>query len=168
MELNLNAGESSSESDSQRVKVLIIGSGPAGLSAALYAARAELNPIVLTGMTLGGQASLTHVIENYPGFPDGLDGAELGNLFQQQAERFGAQVVFDTATEVDFSSRPYKVKTYGAEYAADTIIITTGANPRHLEVPGEDLMVGKGVSYCGTCDGFFFKDKEVEIGRAHV
>lgn len=163
MELNLNAGDSSSDSGNQHVKVLIIGSGPAGLSAALYAARAELKPLVLTGMTLGGQASLTHIIENYPGFPEGLDGAELGNLFQQQAERFGTEVVFDTVTEVDFSSRPYKVKTYGGEYTADSVIITTGANPRHLEVPGEDLMVGKGVSYCGTCDGFFFKDKEVVV-----
>jgi thioredoxin reductase (NADPH) len=162
MELNINASLNS-ESMSKHVKVLIIGAGPAGLSAALYAARAELNPVVLTGMTMGGQASITHIIENYPGFPEGLPGPELGELFRAQAERFGAEIVFDTATEVDFSEKPYKVKTYGAEYTADSVIITTGATPRHLEVPGEVELTGKGVSYCGTCDGFFFKDKEVVV-----
>jgi len=163
MEMSINPGDSQKKSEPKDVKVLIIGSGPAGLAAALYAARADLKPIVLTGMTLGGQASLTHIIENYPGFPEGLGGAELGELFKVQAERFGAEVVFDTAIEVDFSSKPYKVKTYGAEYNADTIIISTGANPRHLEIPGEEEFTGKGVSYCGTCDGFFFKDKEVVV-----
>jgi thioredoxin reductase (NADPH) len=162
MELNINASLNS-ESMSKHVKVLIIGAGPAGLSAALYAARAELNPVVLTGMTMGGQASITHIIENYPGFPEGLPGPELGELFRAQAERFGAEIVFDTATEVDFSEKPYKVKTYGGEYTADSVIITTGATPRHLEVPGEVELTGKGVSYCGTCDGFFFKDKEVVV-----
>ena len=86
-----------------------------------------------------------------------------GELFKQQAERFGAKVVFDTATEVDFSEQPYKVKTYGGEYLADTVVIATGATPRHLEIPGEEEFTGKGVSYCGTCDGFFFKDKEVIV-----
>ncbi|MEJ2485096.1 MAG: thioredoxin-disulfide reductase [Anaerolineales bacterium] len=162
MELNINASLNS-ESMSKHVKVLIIGAGPAGLSAALYAARAELNPVVLTGMTMGGQASITHIIENYPGFPEGLPGPELGELFRAQAERFGAEIVFDTATEVDFSEKPYKVKTYGGEYTADSVIITTGATPRHLEIPGEVELTGKGVSYCGTCDGFFFKDKEVVV-----
>lgn len=135
MELNLNLSSSES-SESKHVKVLIIGSGPAGLSAALYAARAELNPVVLTGMTLGGQASITHIIENYPGFPEGLGGAELGELFKAQAERFGAEIIFDTATEVDFSESPYKVTTYSGVYTADSIIISTGATPRHLDVPG--------------------------------
>ena len=162
MELNLNLSSSES-SESKHVKVLIIGSGPAGLSAALYAARAELEPVVLTGMTLGGQASITHIIENYPGFPEGLGGAELGELFKAQAERFGAEIVFDTATEVDFSESPYKVTTYSGVYTADSIIITTGATPRHLEVPGEVEFTGKGVSYCGTCDGFFFKGKDVVV-----
>lgn len=162
MELNINrTGNGSTES--KHVKVLIIGAGPAGLSAALYAARAELSPTVLTGMTMGGQVSITHIIENYPGFPEGLPGPELGELFKAQAERFGADVVFDTATEVDLSERPYKVKTYSGEYLADTIIISTGATPRHLEVPGEQEFTGKGVSYCGTCDGFFFKGKEVVV-----
>jgi len=162
MELNLSSASGSS-AETKHVKVLVVGAGPAGLSAALYAARAELNPVVLTGMTIGGQASITHIIENYPGFPEGLPGPELGELFRAQAERFGAEIVFDTATEVDFSARPYKVKTYGGEYTADSIIITTGATPRHLEVPGEVELTGKGVSYCGTCDGFFFKDKEVVV-----
>ncbi len=162
MELNLSSASNAS-AESKHVKVLIVGAGPAGLSAALYAARAELNPVVLTGMTIGGQASITHIIENYPGFPDGLPGPELGELFRAQAERFGAEIVFDTATEVDFSEKPYKVKTYGGEYTADTVIITTGATPRPLDVPGEVELTGRGVSYCGTCDGFFFKDKEVVV-----
>lgn len=147
----------------KREKMVIIGAGPAGLSAALYAARAELAPVVLTGMTMGGQAALTHIIENYPGFPEGLGGVELGELFKQQAERFGARVVYDTATEVDLSSQPYKVRTYGTEFQTDTVVIATGANPRHLEIPGEEEFTGRGVSYCGTCDGFFFKDKEVVV-----
>lgn len=162
MELNLSSASSAS-TESKHVKVLIIGAGPAGLSAALYAARAELNPVVLTGMTIGGQASITHIIENYPGFPDGLPGPELGELFRAQAERFGAEIVFDTAIEVDFTKKPYRVKAYGGEYTADSVIITTGATPRNLEVPGETELTGKGVSYCGTCDGFFFKDKEVVV-----
>lgn len=162
MELNLSSASNAS-AESKHVKVLIVGAGPAGLSAALYAARAELEPVVLTGMTIGGQASITHIIENYPGFPDGLPGPELGELFRAQAERFGAEIVFDTATEVDFSEKPYKVKTYGGEYTADTVIITTGATPRPLDVPGEVELTGRGVSYCGTCDGFFFKDKEVVV-----
>ena len=154
---------SSSDGESQHVKVLIIGSGPAGLAAALYAARAELEPVVLTGMELGGQAALTHIIENYPGFPEGVGGAELGELFQKQAERFGARVEFDTAESVDFSQRPYRVKTTNGEYMAETVIITTGATPKHLEIPGERELTGKGVSYCGTCDGWFFKDKKVVV-----
>lgn len=145
------------------VKVLILGSGPAGLSAALYAARAELAPVVLTGMQLGGQAALTHAIENYPGFPTGVGGAELGELFQKQAENFGAKVEFDTAHEVDLSQRPFKVTTDSGEYRADTLILTTGANPTHLEIPGEVELTGRGVSYCATCDGWFFKDKKVVI-----
>jgi len=147
----------------ENVKLLIIGSGPAGLAAALYAARADLNPVVLTGMTMGGQASLTHLIENYPGFPEGLGGAELGELFKVQAERFGTKVVYDTAIDVDFSERPYRVETYNSIYFADTLIISTGANPRHLDIKGEEEFTGKGVSYCGTCDGFFFKDKEIVV-----
>jgi thioredoxin reductase (NADPH) len=153
----------SANDNEKYVKVLILGSGPAGLSAALYAARAELAPVVLTGMQLGGQAALTYAIENYPGFPTGVGGAELGELFQKQAENFGAKVEFDTAHEVDLSQRPFKVTTDTGEYKADTLILTTGANPTHLDVPGEVELTGRGVSYCATCDGWFFKDKKVVI-----
>ncbi|HEY2981347.1 MAG TPA: thioredoxin-disulfide reductase [Anaerolineales bacterium] len=144
-------------------KVLILGSGPAGFSAALYAARAELAPIVLTGMQLGGQAALTFTIENYPGFPEGVGGALLGELFQKQAEHFGATTEFDLATGVDFSQRPFKVTTDSAEYLADTLIVTTGASPNQLKVPGELELTGRGVSYCATCDGWFFKEKKVIV-----
>lgn len=147
----------------KKVKVLILGSGPAGLSAALYTARANLEPVVLTGMDLGGQVSLTNTIENYPGFPEGVGGQELVDLFQKQAERFGASVEYDTATEVDLSERPFKIKTYNSEYLADALIISTGAQPNHLNVPGEKEFTGRGVSYCATCDGWFFKDKSVVV-----
>lgn len=147
----------------RHVKVLILGAGPAGLSAALYAARAELAPVVLTGMQLGGQAALTHTIENYPGFPEGVGGAQLGELFQKQAEHFGAKVEFDMAHEVDFSQRPYKVTADSGDYFAESVIITTGASPVHLNIPGEEKLTGRGVSYCATCDGWFFKDKKVAI-----
>ena len=150
-------------SNEKNVKVLILGSGPAGLAAALYAARAELEPIVLTGMQLGGQAALTHLIENYPGFPEGVGGAQLGELFQKQAEHFGAKVEFDLANEIDFSQRPFSVKTDSGEYKAETLILSTGATPLHLEIPGETELTGRGVSYCATCDGWFFKDKKVVV-----
>ncbi len=152
-----------SNGNSNHVKVLVLGAGPAGLSAALYAARAELAPVVLTGTQLGGQAALTFTIENYPGFPEGVGGAELGELFQKQAEHFGAKVEFDTASEVDLSQHPFKVKTDSGEYTADSIIISTGADPNKLKVPGEETLTGRGVSYCATCDGWFFKDKKVVI-----
>ncbi|MCX7754425.1 MAG: thioredoxin-disulfide reductase [Anaerolineales bacterium] len=157
------SASSSNITEPKHVKVLILGSGPAGLSAALYAARAELAPVVLTGMELGGQAGLTHTIENYPGFPEGVGGPELGELFQKQAERFGAVVEFDTATAVDLSQRPFRVITENGEYLAEALIIATGARPNHLEVPGEYELTGKGVSYCATCDGWFFKDKKVVV-----
>ncbi len=153
----------SNNGNEKHAKVLILGSGPAGLSAALYAARAELAPVVLTGMQLGGQAALTHAIENYPGFPEGVGGAQLGELFQKQAEHFGARVEFDMAHEVDFSQRPYRVTADSGEYTADTLIVTTGASPNHLNIPGEVELTGRGVSYCATCDGWFFKDKKVVI-----
>ena len=164
MDLSLNIPSSSQQpSDDETQQCVIIGSGPAGLSAALYAARAELAPLVLTGTQLGGQAALTHIIENYPGFPEGIGGPKLGELFQEQAERFGAKVEFETATGVDLSSRPFTVKTYGREIKAETIIIATGASPNHLNIPGEEELTGRGVSYCATCDGWFFKGKEVVV-----
>jgi thioredoxin reductase (NADPH) len=164
MNFNLNNfSAASSDNEETQVKVLILGTGPAGLSAALYAARAELEPVVLTGMEHGGQVSLTYTVENYPGFPDGVGGTELVELFQKQAERFGARLEYDTATEVDLSNRPFRVKTYNTTYLADTLIISTGATPRHLEIPGEKELTGRGVSYCATCDGWFFKDKDVIV-----
>jgi thioredoxin reductase (NADPH) len=161
--MTLSEVPSNSSEQVKKVKVLILGSGPAGLSAALYAARANLEPVVLTGMDLGGQVSLTNTIENYPGFPEGVGGQELVDLFQKQAERFGASVEYDTATEVDLSERPFKIKTYNSEYIADALIISTGAQPNHLNVPGEKEFTGRGVSYCATCDGWFFKDKNVVV-----
>ena len=153
----------SSNGNEKHVKVLVLGSGPTGYSAALYAARAELEPVVLTGMQLGGQAALTYTIENYPGFPEGVGGAQLGELFQKQAENFGAVTEFDLANEVDLSKRPFKVTTDSGEYLADTLIVGTGASPTHLEIPGEVELTGRGVSYCATCDGWFFKDKKVVV-----
>ena len=163
MDFNFTNLTSKPAGETRHVKVLILGSGPAGLSAALYTARADLSPVVLTGMSLGGQVSLTYTVENYPGFPAGVGGQELVDLFQKQAEHFGARVEFDTATEVDLSSRPFHVRTYNGEYLADTLIISTGATPVHLDVPGESEFTGRGVSYCATCDGWFFKDKDVVV-----
>jgi thioredoxin reductase (NADPH) len=164
MNFNLtNLSGTSSNSEETHVKVLILGTGPAGLSAALYAARADLEPVVLTGMEHGGQVSLTYTVENYPGFPDGVGGTELVELFQKQAERFGAVLEFDTATQVDLSGRPFRVTTYNKTYLADTLIVSTGATPRHLDIPGERELTGRGVSYCATCDGWFFKEKDVIV-----
>lgn len=144
-------------------KVLILGGGPTGLSAALYAARAELQPLILTGLQIGGQVAITHIVENYPGFPDGVGGPELVELFQKQAERFGAVLEFDSALAADLSQRPFRIQGYNAIYQAESLIIATGANPRKLDVPGESELTGRGVSYCGTCDGWFFKGKDVIV-----
>ncbi len=144
-------------------KMIIIGSGPAGLAAALYASRANLEPVVFTGMLLGGQVANTHIVENYPGFPDGISGPDLVEAFKKQAERFGTRIEFDNVTALDLSERPFKVTTYGGDHYAETLIITTGANPRKLEIPGEEEFTGRGVSYCATCDGHFFTDKDVVV-----
>jgi len=160
--LNLK-GLSTSRAELQHIKVLILGAGPAGLSAALYAARADLQPLVLTGLQPGGQVSLTNTIENYPGFPEGVGGVELGELFQQQAERFGARLELDLAQSVDLSDRPFKVVADNGEYSAETLIIATGASPNLLNIPGEAGLTGRGVSYCATCDGWFFRDKKVVV-----
>ena len=145
-------------------ETLIIGSGPAGFTAGLYAARANLNPILFTGQEYGGQVALTYEIENYPGFPQGLGGPELVEKMKDQAERFGLKVEYDYVTELDVNSHPFTVHTeMGREYKTLSIIATTGARPRYLEVPGEKEMTGKGVSYCATCDGFFFREKDVVV-----
>ncbi len=151
------------ENTPRHIKMLIIGSGPAGLTAALYAARANLAPVVLTGMDLGGQVSKTHAVENYPGFPEGISGEDLVKTFSEQAVRFGTEIIFDVATEVDFSERPFKVTTYGEKFTADTLIITTGAAAVTLDIPNEEDMIGRGVSYCATCDGHFFKNMDVVV-----
>lgn len=148
----------------QKEKVIVIGSGPAGLTSALYAARANLDPLVISGSQLGGQISITNEVENYPGFPDGTTGPELVDLMQKQAERFGARTVIDEVTEVDLTSgSPFTVKTHSETYEAEVLIICVGASPTRLEVPGEEEFIGRGVSFCATCDGFFFRDKEVLV-----
>jgi len=162
VELNLT-GLGKSASRDRPLDVLILGSGPAGLTAALYAARAQLNSLVLVGMELGGRVALTHAIENYPGFPEGIGGPQLGELFQKQAEHFGAKVEFDTAHEVNLSKRPFQVKADNGEYLARSLIVSTGARPNHLNIPGERELSGRGVSYCATCDGWFFIDKKVVV-----
>jgi thioredoxin reductase (NADPH) len=144
-------------------KLIILGSGPAGLSAALYAARADLHPLLLTGTELHGQVSLTYQIENYPGFPDGIGGSQLGELMQKQVEKFGTQVLYETADSVNLSQQPFQINTFGKSYTTDALIIATGATPNHLNVPGEKELIGKGVSYCATCDGWFFKDRRVVV-----
>jgi thioredoxin reductase (NADPH) len=144
-------------------KVIIIGSGPAGLTAAIYAARAELKPLVIAGYNPGGQLMQTTEVENFPGFPKGIQGPELMMNMTAQAEHFGTTIIQENATEVDFSSKPFKVKTDKGEHAAKTVIIAMGAEARWLDLPSEQRLRGKGVSACATCDGFFFRDKEVVV-----
>ena len=144
-------------------KIIIIGGGPAGLTAALYAARAELQPLVFTGMTLYGQVSQTDLIENYPGFPEGIAGMELGERFEKQAVRFGARVLPEPVESVNLLQSPFLVKTYTKTYEAETLILAMGADHKKLEVPGEAEFTGKGVSYCATCDGFFYRGKDIHV-----
>lgn len=148
----------------QKVRVVVIGSGPAGLTAALYTARAQLSTVVITGQQVGGQIATTHDVENYPGFPEGVQGPDLADRMRQQAERFGAVMDYDLVTSVDFSrGTPFLVRTQNTEYLADSVVVTIGARPRTLNVPGEKEFTGRGVSYCATCDGFFFRGKNIIV-----
>jgi len=144
-------------------KLVIIGAGPAGLTAALYAARADLNPMVFEGVIAGGQLMITTDVENYPGFPDGILGPELMDKFRKQTEKFGTRLRQVDVTEVDFSVRPFKINVGADEYTADAVIIASGANATWLDIPGEKQLTGKGVSACATCDGFFFRGQELIV-----
>jgi thioredoxin reductase (NADPH) len=143
--------------------VIIVGSGPAGYTAAIYAARANLQPLMITGVQSGGQLMLTTTVENYPGFVDGIMGPELMETMRKQAERFGAVMIPEDVTSVDFSRRPLVVRTEDTAHEAQTIIIATGASAKLLGLPAERALMGRGVSTCATCDGFFFKDQEIMV-----
>lgn len=144
-------------------KVIILGSGCAGYTAAVYTARANLNPLILAGIDIGGQLALTTEVENYPGFPSGIMGPELMNMMKKQSERFGTRIVYERAVNVDFNRRPFLIKTDDKEYEALSVIITTGSSPKKLGIRGEDKYWGYGVSACATCDGAFYKNVEVVV-----
>jgi thioredoxin reductase (NADPH) len=147
----------------EHVRVLIVGSGPAGYTAAIYAARAELEPLVLAGLQFGGQLMLTTDVENYPGFPEGVSGPEMMDLLRKQAERFGARILFEDATRIDLSQRPFRVSTAERVFTADAVILATGASARWLGLESEQLFLNKGVSACATCDGALYRGKPIAV-----
>jgi len=149
----------------EKEHIVVIGSGPAGLTSAIYSARATLDPLVIVGNQMGGQISITAEVENYPGFPEtDLTGPDLVDRMFRQAERFGARFEYDEVLEVDFSKgSPFYLKTNGKEFRADSVIVTAGASPKRLGIPGEEELIGRGVSFCATCDGFFFRGRDVLV-----
>ena len=147
----------------ERVRLLIVGSGPAGYTAAIYGARAELEPVVLAGLQFGGQLMITTDVENYPGFPEGVTGPEMMDMFQKQAERFGARILFEDATGVDLSQRPFRVTSDEHEFLADALVLATGASARWLGLESEERLQNKGVSACATCDGALYRGKEMAV-----
>ncbi|EKO3657917.1 thioredoxin-disulfide reductase [Vibrio metschnikovii] len=150
-------------SDVKHCKLLILGSGPAGYTAAVYAARANLNPVLVTGMQQGGQLTTTTEVENWPGDPEGLTGPNLMERMKQHAERFETEIVFDHINQVDFSTRPFRLKGDSQEYSCDALIISTGASAKYLGLPSEEAFKGRGVSACATCDGFFYRNQKVAV-----
>jgi len=147
----------------EHVKLLIIGSGPAGYTAAIYAGRAELKPVMIAGLQFGGQLMLTTEVENYPGFPEGVTGPEMMERFQKQAERFGTRILMEDATRVDLSKRPFRVETEGAAFLADAVIVATGASAKWIGIPSEQQFMNRGVSACATCDGALFRGKPIAV-----
>jgi thioredoxin reductase (NADPH) len=160
---NTGATDPDTTTDVRHRKVVILGSGPAGLTAAIYAGRANLEPLVIAGNVPMGQLMITSDVENYPGFPDGIQGPELMQKFREQAERFGATIVEKDATRVDFSQRPHRIWVNDDEYRADAVIVATGASALWLGLPTEEEFRGRGVSACATCDGFFFRNRDVAV-----
>jgi thioredoxin reductase (NADPH) len=151
------------EAEPERTQLLIVGSGPAGYTAAIYAARAELEPVMLAGLQFGGQLMLTTDVENYPGFPDGVTGPDMMEMFQKQAERFGTRVLMEDAIEVDLSSRPFRVTTEERVFLADAVILATGASAKWLGLPSEERLMNRGVSACATCDGALYREKPMAV-----
>ena len=149
--------------ESTHHKVVIVGSGPAGYTAAVYAARAELSPVVVAGLQFGGQLMLTTDVENYPGFPDGVTGPDMMELFQKQAERFGSEILLEDATTVDLSARPFRIETASRRFSADAVILATGASARWLGLPSETRLQNQGVSACATCDGALYRGKPMAV-----
>jgi len=152
-----------SDASGDAYELVVIGGGPAGLTAAIYAGRARVRTCLLVGSLPGGQPASTAGVDNYPGFPEGIGGAELAQRFQNQADRFGARIIPDSVTEVDFSQHPFSIRTGRGAYHGKAVIVATGAAPRRLGIPGEDKFYGRGVSSCATCDGFFYRDKRVIV-----